>query len=46
MEGSKPVAICDRSALFGFTNLDSAETPRIKKPVSATGAKSRAWYER
>ena len=24
-ERSKPVAICDRSALFGFMKLDSAE---------------------
>ena len=46
MEGSKPVAMCDRSTLFGFTKLDSAKIPRIKKSVSATGAKSRAWYER
>lgn len=23
MEGSKPVAMCDRSTLFGFTNLPS-----------------------
>ena len=46
MEGSKPVANCARSALFGFTKLDSAKIPRIKKSVSATGAKSRAWYER
>ena len=45
-EGSKPVAICDRPTLFGFTTLDSAEFPRIKKSVLATGAKSRAWYER
>lgn len=28
MEGSKPVAMCDRSALFGFTKLDSAEIVR------------------
>ena len=45
-ERSKLVARCDRSALFGFTKLDSAKIPRIKKSVSATGAKSRAWYER
>ena len=45
-ESSKLVARCDRSALFGFTKLDSAKIPRIKKSVSATGAKSRAWYER
>ena len=45
-EGSKPVAMCDRAALFGFAKLDSAKIPRIKKSVSATGAKSRAWYER
>ena len=45
-ERSKPVAMCDRSALFGFTKLDSAELPRIRKSVSATGAKLRAWYER
>ena len=25
MEGSKPVAICDRSALFGFTNLPASQ---------------------
>lgn len=36
MEGSKPVAMCDRSALLGFTKLDSAEIPRIKKMVFAT----------
>jgi len=34
MEGSKPVAICDRSALFGFTKLDSAEIPRGKKSTA------------
>ena len=27
-ESSKPVAMCDRSALFGFTKLDSAEIVR------------------
>ena len=27
-ENSKPVAMCDRSALFGFTKLDSAEIVR------------------
>ena len=43
---SEPVATCDRPTLFGFTTLDSAEFPRIKKSVLATGAKSRAWYER
>ena len=41
-ESSKPVARCDRSALSGFTKLGSAEITRIKKSVSATGAKSRA----
>ena len=45
-ESGKPVAMCDRSALFGFTKMDSAKIPRIRKSVSATGAKSRAWYER
>ena len=45
-ECSKPVAMCDRPILFGFTKLDFAEFPRIKKSVLATGAKSRAWYER
>ena len=35
MEGSKPVAICDRSALFGFTNPTSTEIPRIKKSALA-----------
>ena len=46
IKSSKPVAMCDRPTLFGFTKLDSAKIPRIKKSVSATGAKSRAWYER
>ena len=46
IESSKPVAICDRPALFGFMKLDSAEILRIRKSVSATGAKLRAWYER
>ena len=46
IEGSKPVAMCDRSILFGFTNPTSTKIPRIKKSVSATGAKLRAWYER
>ena len=27
-ESGKPVAICDRSILFGFTKLDSAEMVR------------------
>ena len=45
-ESSKPVAICGWPALFGFRMLDSAKIPRIKKSVSATGAKLRAWYER
>ena len=45
-ESNKPVAICDRPALSGFTNPTSTEIPRIRKSVSATGAKSRAWYER
>ena len=45
-ESSKPVATCDRSALLCFANLASTEISRIKKSVSATGAKSRAWYER
>ena len=27
-ESSKPVAICDRPTLFGFTKLDSAEIVR------------------
>ena len=27
-ENSKPVAMCDRFALFGFTKLDSAELVR------------------
>ena len=39
IESSKSVAICDRSALFGFTNLDSAEIPRIKKMVFATASR-------
>ena len=45
-ESNIPVALCDRSALFGFTKLDSAKISCIKKSVSATGAKSSAWYER
>ena len=45
-ESSKQVAICDLSILFGFMDLASAEIPRIKKSVSATGAKLRTWYER
>ena len=35
-ERSKPVVMCDRSALFGFTKLDSAEILRIKKSAFAT----------
>ena len=45
-ESNNPVATSDRSALFGFVKLVSAEIPRIKKFVSATGAKPRAWYEK
>ena len=38
-ESSKPVATCDRSALFGFTKLDSAEILRGKKASAAMGTK-------
>ena len=36
-EGSKPVAMCDRSALFGFTKLDSAKISCIKKSAFVQG---------
>ena len=35
-ESSKPVVKCDRSALFGFMKLDSAEIPRNTKESLAT----------
>jgi len=35
IKSSKLVAMCDRSALFGFTKMDSAEIPRIKKSALA-----------
>ena len=36
-ESSKPVAICDRPILFGFTKLDSAKIPRSKKSAFVQG---------
>ena len=43
-ESSKPVAMCDRSTLFGFTTLDSAEFPRIKKSaLAAVNLASKLW---
>ena len=45
-ESNIPVAMSDRPALLCFANLAAAEIPSSKKSVSATGAKSRAWYER
>ena len=45
-EGSKPVAMSDWPTLFYFIKMDFAKIPRIRKSVSATGAKLRAWYER
>lgn len=36
-KSSKPVAMCDRSALFGFTNPTSTEIPRIKKSAFVQG---------
>ena len=37
IKSSKPVAMSDRSALFGFTKMDSAEIPRIKKSAFGQG---------
>ena len=37
IKSSKLVAMCDRSALFGFMKLDSAEIPRIKPAAFRDG---------
>ena len=38
-EGCKSVAMCDRSVLFGFMKMDSAEIQRSEKESLATGVR-------
>lgn len=38
-ESSKPVVKCDRSVLFGFMKMDSAEIQRSEKESLATGVR-------
>ena len=37
IESSKPVAICDRPALFDFTKMDFAKSPSIRKSAFSQG---------
>ena len=42
-ESGKRVTIYERSTLFGFTNLDAAEIPRIEKSASTAAKLPLQW---